>query len=351
MVKRQLTATGCLVTMLVTGVAAAPPGQADPGYTVHPGESIQKAVDAAKPGDTIRLAPGTYRESVRIDKPGLTLRGAGERTVLRPAATRAANDCGKDGNGICVLGSPGHRVADVALRSLTVEGFRKSGIWASGTDRLSVRDVTARDMGQWGIAQQESVRSSVRGNTATGNGDAGIFLANTVDEEGGALDTLGTDIRGNTVTGNRIGITARRVRHLDIALNDITGNCSGVFVVGDESRPRGGDLTVRDNNVSENTRKCAATKRLPALQGVGIVLTGAEGTQVTGNLVRDNVGESPLAGGVVLFHSFVGVRNERNEVSGNILLGNKPDLANRDTATSNHFTRNTCRTSQPAGLC
>ncbi|MER7023931.1 right-handed parallel beta-helix repeat-containing protein [Streptomyces ramulosus] len=341
--------------MLVTAVAAAPPGQADDGYTVHPGESIQKAVDAAQPGDTVRLAPGTYRESVRIDKPGLTLRGAGERTVLRPpagrAATRAAGDCGKDGNGICVLGGPGHRVADVALRSLTVEGFRKSGVWASGTDRLSVRDVTARDMGQWGIAQQESVRATVRGNTVTGNGDAGIFVANTVDEEGGALDTQGTDIRGNTVTGNRIGITARRVRHLDIARNDITGNCSGVFVVGDESRPRGGDLSVRGNNVSENTRKCPATKRLPALQGVGIVLTGAEGTEVTGNLVRDNAGDSPMAGGIVLFRSFVGARNERNEVTGNILLGNKPDLANRDTATSNHFTRNTCRISQPAGLC
>ncbi|MFD9814122.1 nitrous oxide reductase family maturation protein NosD [Streptomyces sp. NPDC059080] len=350
MVKRQLTATGCLVTMLVTGVAAAPPGQADPSHTVHPGESIQKAVDAAEPGDTIRLAPGTYRESVRIDKPGLTLRGEGERTVLRPA-TRAANDCGKDGNGICVLGRPGHRVADVALRSLTVEGFRKSGVWAAQTDRLSVRDVTARHMGQWGIAQQESVRATLRGNTATGNGDAGIFLANTVDEEGGALDTLGTDIRENTVTGNRIGITARRVRHLDVADNDITGNCSGVFVVGDESRPRGGALSVRRNNVSENTKRCAATKRLPALQGSGIVLTGAEDTEVTGNLVRDNAGDSPLAGGIVLFHSFVGVRNERNDIHGNILLRNKPDLANRDTATSNHFTRNVCRTSQPAGLC
>ncbi|MFG2225065.1 nitrous oxide reductase family maturation protein NosD [Streptomyces sp. NPDC048644] len=352
MVKRQLKYAGCLATVLVTGLVTAPPSQAGDHYTVHPGESIQKAVDAAEPGDTVDIAPGVYRESVRIDKPGLTLRGAGEWTVIRPAETRAADSCGQQGNGICVLGTAGHRLRDVGIHSLTVSGFRKNGIWASETDRLRVRGVTSRDNGQWGIAQQKSIRGTFLDNSASGNGDAGIFLANTVEEEGGALNTRGARIDRNTVTGNRIGITVRRARHLSVDDNEVTGNCSGVFVVGDESRPRAGALTVNRNNVSENNKSCPATKRLPALQGSGIVLTGAEDARVEKNLVRGNVGNSPLSGGIVLFHSFVKVLNERHVLEGNVALDNKPaDLANRDTGKTNRFEANICRTSQPAGMC
>jgi TusA-related sulfurtransferase len=30
-----------------------------------PGQSIQKAIDAANPGDIIEILPGTYNESIR----------------------------------------------------------------------------------------------------------------------------------------------------------------------------------------------------------------------------------------------------------------------------------------------
>ena len=35
---------------------------------VDPGESIQAAIDKAKPGTTIKLGEGTYKESVKISK-------------------------------------------------------------------------------------------------------------------------------------------------------------------------------------------------------------------------------------------------------------------------------------------
>ena len=46
-----------------------------------PGESIQDAVDAASPGDTVIVKAGTYRESVRISTDGLTLRAHGGVTL------------------------------------------------------------------------------------------------------------------------------------------------------------------------------------------------------------------------------------------------------------------------------
>jgi hypothetical protein len=49
--------------------------------------SIQAAVDAAVPGSTIRICPGTYAEQVVVTKNNLAIRGAGQGlTVLRPTA-------------------------------------------------------------------------------------------------------------------------------------------------------------------------------------------------------------------------------------------------------------------------
>ncbi|MER6841430.1 right-handed parallel beta-helix repeat-containing protein [Streptomyces platensis] len=352
MVLRQMKYMGCVAAVMIGGLGAASPCDASGRHVVHAGESIQRAVDRARPGDTIVLRPGVYRESVLINKSRLRLVGAGRKTVIAPSGRRAANACGKDGNGICVVGK-GRTLRDVTIRSLTVRGFKKNGIFASGTDRLSVIHVTVRKNGVWGIAQEKSIRGVFRDNSAIDNGDAGIFLANKTREEGGGADTRGAVISDNYLAGNRIGVTIRRVRNLTVGYNTITRNCGGVFVVGDESRPQAGALTVRNNSIYKNNKFCRGNSRLPDIQGSGVVLTGAEHVLVRRNVIRDHHGKSPLSGGVVLFHSFVKVLNHHNVISHNIVLHNRPvDLANRDLpGKGNRFIRNVCRTSEPAGLC
>jgi nitrous oxidase accessory protein NosD len=321
-------------------------------HVVHAGQSIQKAVDAAESGDTVLITPGTYRESVTVTTPGLTLRGVGRGVVIEPAAAKAAGTCAAGGNGICVVGTKERKVEDVTLASLTVTGFTRSGVYATATDGLTVRHVTAVKNGVWGIAQEGSVRGVFRGNTARDNGDAGLFLANTISAEQGATDTGGTLVERNRLEGNRIGVTVRRLRNLTVTGNHLTGNCAGVFVVGDENKPRAGQVTVAENRIVRNNKSCPKTARLDALQGSGIVLTGTEDTLITQNVIRDNAGTSPLSGGIVLFKSFVGTASERNRISDNELSGNSPaDLVDQETGKANTFEANTCQVSRPAGLC
>ncbi|MEU8826761.1 right-handed parallel beta-helix repeat-containing protein [Streptomyces sp. NPDC048636] len=333
-----------------TGSAAS--GGPEPLHVVRPGQSIQTALRTARPGDTIRLLPGVYRENVQLATSRLTIRGAGPRTVLRPARKASANACGKAGHGLCVTGTAQRPVTNVRIESLTVRGFPKNGIWASHTDRLQVRRVTSANNGQQGIGQEMSTRGLFLRNVLRGNRESGIHIVNTNTHEAGAINARGTEVAGNRLSGNGLGVVVRRMRNLTVEQNIISGNCGGLFVIGDENKPRAGALTLRHNAVLENNRLCPASNRLPAIQGAGIVLTGSQASTVTGNQVFNNTGRTPMSGGVVLFNSFVGVPNTKNAISRNVLNGNRPaDLADRDKGPENTFTDNVCGTSVPAGRC
>ncbi|MET8948796.1 right-handed parallel beta-helix repeat-containing protein [Streptomyces sp. NPDC004542] len=344
----------CTAVLTVVGLGAASPAAGCSRlHVVRPGHSIQKAVDAARPGDTVLVTAGTYHESVKVTTRGLILRGQGRSTVIKPGKKKTANACAENGNGICVVGTKSRRLEGVTVENLTVTGFDRAGVFAVGTDRLTVRGVTAEKNKLWGIAEERSERSLIRGNTVRHNGDAGVFLANTMLTEAGAKDTRGTSVEGNVLRDNRIGVTVRRLRNLTVTHNDVTGNCAGVFVVGDENKPRAGKVNVVSNRIADNNKYCKKTARLPFLQGSGVVITGAEDTLVTRNVITGNAGRSPLSGGVVLYKSFVGTTSERNRVTGNRLVGNAPaDVVNQEPAKRhNTFTRNTCGKSRPAGLC
>src|SRR3954453_14163292 len=104
-------------------------------------KTIQSAVNAAHSGDWILIAPGDYKEAVRIRKSGLHLRGMSRTGVIvdgtksGPACSSKAKDQnfkrGDNGNGIEVDKANG-----VWIENLTACNFLGEGnqIWWNGGD-------------------------------------------------------------------------------------------------------------------------------------------------------------------------------------------------------------------------
>ena len=128
-----LLATMALTVLVASGVALATAiGSAGAqSSVVGPGESIQAAVNAADPGDTI-VVRGVHREDVLIRKNGIKLRGD-DAVIEAPARAKADSPCSKafDPVAICVQGDvnktgelTGPRVSDVSVSGFTIRGFK-----------------------------------------------------------------------------------------------------------------------------------------------------------------------------------------------------------------------------------
>jgi hypothetical protein len=344
---KRLLATPLVTLGAVTAVvlAGAPAAQAfSTTIVVNPGHSIQEAVDRAHPGDTINIKEGTYWGGVLIRTNGLTIRGAGAKTVLVPGGT---DHCPGNaaGSGICVLGDPAHPVTGVSITSLTVRGFKVSGILGFGTDRLSVAGVTAARNGEYGITEYASTRGMFTGNWVVDNGDdAGLYV-------GDIANAKGTLVAGNHASGNALGVLVRHAHNVMVTGNWLVGNCTGVALV-DDGQPGGqGDTWVSHNVMARNNKVCPPHEQVPPLGGTGVALIGGQHNTIAHNQIVWNRGTQPFSGGLVLERGVSGTPGSGNLITNNSVRYNAPyDIADRSGGT-NTFRHNDCGTSSPPSIC
>jgi nitrous oxidase accessory protein NosD len=339
-------------------VATAGPASAhqSKAVVVRPGESIQAAIDAAQPGQTITVLAGTYRENVAITKDGIRLRGRGAR--LEPPAAPAPNACSEPGQpatiGICVLGQVNFEtgevlrpVDDVTISGFELRDFPDAGILAFGASDATFRNNVALNDDEYGLTAFTSTGTRMLFNRASGAGEAGFYIGDSPHAD--------ATLVGNIATDSRFGILWRNAEGGLAVGNLVHGNCTGIMVLsGIPGLPgTAGGLSMRANAIRANTRACPESEEGPALSGVGIAIAGARDNRVTGNRITGNVPSGPTAfsGGVAVVTDFLGAPPQNNLVQGNIVLGNQPDLFWDGSGSGNLFRHNLCRTSDPAGLC
>lgn len=201
-------ATACVVVAaaLASAAAAATPAA---GRLVRPGTPLQPLIDAAAPGDTIRLAPGRHAGPVVI---GTTLALVGQ-----PGAVLAGSGRGS----VVTVEAP-----DVRIQGLEIRG--------SGTD-LPAMDSAV-------FVRQSAPRADIRGNRLVDN-LFGVYLH-------GAKDSI---VQGNVIAGRRDlriaeagnGVSLWNAPGARVVGNTIRHGRDGIFVKVSERN------TFADNTFSD----------------------------------------------------------------------------------------------------
>jgi hypothetical protein len=330
-------------------------------HVVRPGQSIQAAVDAASPGDTVIVRAGEYYESVTIHKDGLTLRSQG-RVVLEPASY-GSSECYIPGHdvGICVVpadfnpssGAYTKRVRNVTVTGFTIEGFSGDGIFGFGTENLRVSQVVAVDNTAYGLASFDGIGTTFTGNAVSGSHDAGIYVGDSLNAN--------AVVSHNRAWNNAFAILVRHSRKVIVSDNHVWDSCLGVLLLADGQPGGSGEIAVFNNKAIANNLVCtqfAEAGFLPVLGGGGIVLAGSQHNAIFQNEVRGNRGDTSFSGGIVLIATPRGNADGSFDASTNNLVilnharGNRPaDIVQDDASAANLVFANRCGISEPVGLC
>jgi cytochrome c peroxidase len=241
-------------------------------HTVKAGGSIQAAVDAARPGDTIEVEPGAYHQSVLVDVDRITLRGIvrnGQRAVLD--GENALTDA-------VIASGHGFTIEGFALRDYT-----SNGITVHGATGVVFRDLVVERTGLYGVYPVECKDVLVEKVVVTGAKDAAVYVGQSAD----------IVVRGNEVHGNVTGIEIENSTGALVEGNFAHDNTGGilVFLLPNNPSKVGHDTRVVRNRVIANNHPnfgdpTAIVSKVPP--GAGIFIMAADRTEVAENEVRGN---------------------------------------------------------------
>jgi hypothetical protein len=233
--------------------------------------TIQAAVNHAKPGGMVLIAPGVYHESVLVTTPFLTIRGEDRNDVILD---------GKDTmpNGIHVIEADG-----VTVENLTARHFALNGVQWTTVFGFRASYVTAYDNGDYGIYAFDSQYGQFDHVVASGSPDSGLYIGQCYPCHALIIDSLAEH--------NAMGYSGTNAGG-DLALIDDewSNNMAGIVpnTLDSEEGPPQRDILIAGNYVHDNNSTTADTRDLEyPTYGVGILLAGGIQNTVTNNLVED----------------------------------------------------------------
>jgi hypothetical protein len=290
----------CLTLLAVAVFATATAANAKV-HQVSPGGSIQAAVDAASPGDTILVAPGVYQETandrfgVRISADNLRLIGkvdkalgeAGKVRLVHVGTQRtgiyaAPAACGPE---IPVGGCP-DELRGLEIRGFTVEDFPQHGIQTRFVRDFKIAgNESARNL-ENGIYPTISANGLVQNNVSYGSLDTAMWVAASENVR----------VVGNEMYDSVIGLEISVANEVQVIQNKIHHNTVGVGLfhpnaAGNLPLPVMANWVIQSNKIYSNNLPNIAPpgsfqSALPS--GAGVLLLGVSNNVIAGNMVENN---------------------------------------------------------------
>ena len=318
-------------------VQSAPRG---PHHTLKVGpharfHSIQKAVDAAKAGDTVKIANGTYHESVKIvgaKKRYLRLIGnksAPSKVVLDGKPLKGA----KGQNGVFV-----NNAAQVTVQGVTASNWKGNGVFVLNVTGYLVDRVRAIHDGTYGVYAFNSKGGTMSNSVGAWNNDSGFYIGQTPVQTK-PVRSLVTNVKSY---GNTLGFSGTNMRYVTITRSEWFDNGIGIVpnALDSEKWAPPEDNVITDNDIYWNNFNYykgapfsfdrASTDGVPFPVGVGVFVFGGRRTLVENNRIFGN-----YLSGVAMVQQLLLKQKDAQELEGNVIKGNDfgkdgADLNGRD---------------------
>jgi plastocyanin len=307
--------------------------------------SIQKAVDKAKAGDTIRVRNGTYREAVRIqgDKKRY-LKLIGNRKHPAKVLLKAK---GNMQNGIAV-----NDADEVTVDGFMARGYKANGFFFTNVNGYTMNHLIARQTGVYGLYAFNSIGGQILNSEAYYVNDGAFYIGQTPPQSS-PVRTMVRNVKG---WGSPIGFSATNMRYVTITKSRFYNNAVGIApnALDGEKYPPAEDNVIIDNDIYWNNfnfhvgkppfakRDSGVAALVPV--GTGIILFGGRNIRVENNRIHGNY----LAGVVAVESILVEKTPEARVLRDNVIRDNQwglngTDLNGRDviydgSGTNNCFT-------------
>ena len=288
--------------------------------------TIQKAVNKAKKGDTIKVKNGKYKEAVRIKgakKSYITLLG----NPKKPGKVVLEGKGGKQ-NGVFVDGAD-----EVTVRGFKAQNYGANGFFFVNVVGYTARDLVAAKTGVYGIYAFNSKGGTMRDSEAYYNNDAGFYIGQTPAQEK-PIRSIVTNIKS---WGNPLGWSGTNMRYVTITKSFFFNNAAGIVpnALDSEKFPPAEDNVIADNDIFWNNfnfhdgapfdvREEGTAALVPV--GTGVLLLGGRRNTVENNRIYGN-----WTVGVALIEGFLLQENpQARALVGNEVLGNEFGLGGAD---------------------
>ncbi len=314
------------------GPDPVPSGPAGTVRVPQDAPTVQEAVDRARPGGLVLIAPGVYHEAVVVTTPYLTIRGVDRNDTILDGGFRLAN-------GIHVIEADGVAVENLTARRYLVNGF-------SWSDVLGYRGsyLTASANGDHGFFAFGSRWGQFDHGYASGSPAAGFSI--------GACNPCDAVITDVLAEHNALGYSGTNAGSLAIVNGEWRENLGGIVPNTLDSQPfapqRG--IVIAGNHVHHNNSTTVDAKDEQYLPfGMGIVVAGGRDDLLSGNLVEDQATYG-IALIPIVDASFW--PSGGNTVEGNVVRrSGRADLAlAAPSAGGDCFRANDASTSQPPAI-
>lgn len=319
-----------------TGATGKPKG---PFRTLQVGKAKQyktigAAVKVAKPGDTIKVADGTYREGVQI-------KGSAKRYLKLVGNVASPAKVVLEGKGLSGIGAQNGVKVDgadeVTIRGFTAQGYRANGFFVVNATGYTLDKLRAMKTGVYGIYAFNSKGGTMQRSEAAWNNDAGFYIGQTPPQ----TKPIRSIVREVTAYGNVIGFSGTNMRYVTITRSRWYNNGLGIVpnALDSEKFAPPEDNVITDNDIFWNNfnyfkgapfpLRESAVGEVPYPVGAGVLLFGSRRTQVVGNRIYGNY----LVGVGALQQLLLKQKDAQdlvgNEVSGNT-FGAGGDFNGRD---------------------